>query len=400
MSERIVNCHSHVFNFEIVPDSFLSNYLSRFFAPIVAQLLRVRVLSGPVLYLLKKLTGGNFRKLIDFAMIGNKKTTEDVFTELRSGYKSVYPDARFVILTMNFDHMDAKGYKGLFKTQLNHVKDLKRKYPNELLPFLGIDPRMELHGQDINEFLFQYFNPSRFSGFVGLKLYPSLGFYPFHPRLEPVYRFAIDHQLPIMTHCTPDGAYWSDKTLPQHLQFPLSFNPVGATTPIDPGIRSKCINLKNDIQRNYHLKPMDFCDYFLHPLNYWDVLLKYPELKLCLAHTGGEGTIKGKEERVIAREWYKDIKELLVNCDFPNLYADVSFVLHDEDVITQFIKDLNSGSLPIEKMLFGTDFFMTARIKNEKDLVDNFRSKIGQVFWNKMAVENPKKYLSSEFYIA
>ncbi|MBK6979881.1 MAG: hypothetical protein IPH28_24600 [Cytophagaceae bacterium] len=209
---------------------------------------------------------------------------------------------------MNLIIWTPKGYKGLFKTQLNR-KDLKENIPTNYSLFWALT-REWSHGQDINEFLFQYFNSSRFSGFVGLKLYPSLGFYPFSSSFGACYRLPIDHQLPISTHCTPDGACWSDKTLPQHLQISLSFNPVGATTPIDPGIRSKCINLKNDIQRNYHLKPMDFCDYFLHPLNYWDVLLKYPELKLCLAHTGGEGTIKGKEERVIAREWYKDIKEL------------------------------------------------------------------------------------------
>jgi uncharacterized protein len=400
MNEKIINCHSHVFNFEIVPDSFLGNYLSRTFAPLVAKILRIRILSGPMLFILKNLTGGNFRKLIDFAMIGHKKTIEEVFNDMRSGYQSIYPEARFVVLTMNFDHMDSKGYRGLFNTQLKHVKDLKQKYPNELLPFLGIDPRMELHGQDIHQFLTEYFNPIQYSGFVGLKLYPSLGFYPFHPRLEPVYQFAIEHDLPIMTHCTPDGAYWADKTLPQHLQFPLSFNPVDANTPIPPDIRIKCINLKNEIQMNYSLKPNDFCDYFLHPLNYWDVLLKYPKLKLCLAHTGGEETIKGTESRNIAKDWYEDIKMLLKDDNFPNLFADVSFVLSDEKVVEQLLKDLQNGSLPVEKMLFGTDFFMTVRIKKEKDLVEDFRKKIGEKYWKVLAVENPKRYISSKFYKA
>ncbi len=400
MEKPIINCHTHSFNFDCVPDAFLSNYIQRFMAKIAATLLRFRILATPILIATRLFANGNTRKMIDFALIGNSKSIENVFSELKQNYEGVYPDARIVVLTMNFDYMDGKGSPGLFRTQLEQMKKLKAKYQDVCLPFLGIDPRMEDHGENLDNFLNEYFNKELYSGFVGLKLYPSLGFYPFNPRMEKVYAFADANNLPIMTHCTPDGAFYADKQVPESLQIPISFNPLTNLSPVPLEIFQKSQNLRQEIVANYNKKPSDFCDYFLHPLNYWDVLVRFPKLKLCLAHCGGEETITQNKPTEVAKNWYEDIKTILKHEAFENVFADVSFVLHNDDAVKKLKEDMENDPILASKILFGTDFFMTVRIKNERDLVEDFRKIIGEVLWKQLAIDNPRRYLTSDFYLA
>ncbi|MBA4853256.1 amidohydrolase family protein [Emticicia sp. BO119] len=400
MEKNIINCHTHAFNFTCVPDAFLSNYVQRIIAQIAAGLLRVRWLSRPVLFLVKALANNKTKKMIDFLLIGTSKSVEDVFTELRKGYQGIYPNARMVILTMNFDYMTQKGSSGLFETQLAMIKDLKRKYPDVCLPFLGIDPRMEEHGVELISYLHSYFNKTNYSGFVGLKLYPSLGFYPFNPQLEKVYSFAEEHSIPMMTHCTPDGAYYADSKVPESLQIPVSFNYLTQYSDLPDGVFEAIQELRQTIMHNLDKKPADFCDFFLHPLNYWDVLDKFPKLKICLAHCGGEETIVGGNKGTTAERWYQNVKEIVTRKAFANTYADVSFVLYRDDVIEAIRKDMDANPLLSQKLLFGTDFFMTTRYVKEFDLVENFRKKIGETYWHQLAIVNPRKYLTSDFFNA
>src|SRR6185436_827568 len=37
--------------------------------------------------------------------------------------------------------------------------------------------------------------------FNGFKIYPALGYYPFDVQLLPLWKYAADHQIPILTHC-------------------------------------------------------------------------------------------------------------------------------------------------------------------------------------------------------
>jgi hypothetical protein len=123
------------------------------------------------------------------------KYQSQVFEKLNSNYSA---DARFVVLTMNFDYMSgetAAGQYNSYDTQLHEVLDVKRMFPEKLLPFLFIDPR---RCKECMDQLHHYFDPKI------REVWPeSRSIRPWvlsiHPAMKDVYAFAVDHELPIIT---------------------------------------------------------------------------------------------------------------------------------------------------------------------------------------------------------
>src|SRR6185436_14803400 len=120
-----------------------------------------------------------YAALIDVAM---NNTQDDVFNILAKNYPS---DASFVALTMNFDFMTGgvpdNNYNN-YITQLHEVLEVKKMYGKKILPFLFIDPRMG--AEECMKLLKKYLDPEMPRGVAGIKIYPSLGYYPFHPAME------------------------------------------------------------------------------------------------------------------------------------------------------------------------------------------------------------------------
>ena len=117
--------------------------------------------------------------------------------------------------------------------------------------------------------------------FQGIKLYPAVGYFPFDKRLKDIYQFAIEHDVPLLTHCILGDVYQRDenyyKMFPEH---PISKQ---NTTPTE----------------NYK-KPENFQLNFTHPLNfefllnpdvisgYYGETADFSKLKICIGHFGGE----------------------------------------------------------------------------------------------------------------
>ena len=83
-----------------------------------------------------------------------------------------------------------------------HLGELQKKYPGRIIAMAGPDPRrtnaLELFKRGINEY-----------GLQGLKLIPSNGYYPWDPRISPLYEFCLDHDLPVLscTQMSSGGGY-------------------------------------------------------------------------------------------------------------------------------------------------------------------------------------------------
>ena len=165
-----------------------------------------------------------------------------------------------------------------YATQLQLVEDVKRVYPNTCFPFIGVDPRGS--GRQILAFCAGFFEPA-FKGFHGIKLYPSLGFYPVDERLELMHAYCEANKIPITTHCTRGGAFYAGQTIPPHLFIYRTFNPTDMMK----------ARRKQAFYQQLNTLPKNSCNAFLDPVNYYDVLLKYPNLKLNLAHYGGDGEV-------------------------------------------------------------------------------------------------------------
>ncbi len=401
---KMYNVHTHIFNFKCVPEGFLSNYLPRAMVSIIGPLLRI----GPIAWffsrIMRAIPVDMVKKYQAFVAIGIRNTPQKVFEEMLAAYTG--ENVGFVVLPMNFDYMGGGKAPANYLTQLELTADVKRKYPNQCFPFISVDPRMGNAG-DILNFVKSYFEPD-FKGFHGIKLYPSLGFFPFDERLEKMYAYAEEKQIPVLTHCTRFGAFYAGRTVPPELLLFNSFNKNNITDQ----------RHTQDFYKSFDkMEPKDICDAFLDPVNYYDVLDKFPNLKLCFAHYGGDTEIvKYLKSSGDASQgdistgynndtsWYFIIKDFMAK--FKNVYTDISYTLYDtkpnDHVVDAIAKDLQEPSG--NRILFGTDFFMTLQEKDERPLYTEFRAALNstgsntQPLWENLIYYNNKQFLSSSFY--
>jgi predicted TIM-barrel fold metal-dependent hydrolase len=389
-SDKIYNVHAHIFNFDCVPDGFLSNYLPEFVARLLAWLIR-NGLGKPLVRLLRRFPMTS--KYVTFLIIGIHKDQEETFDELSSAYPA---GSRIVILPMDFDYMGGGYCPNNNDTQLTLLDKVKLHNPDTCLPFLSLDPRRGTAQENL-DFVKYYFSTIHYKGYIGIKLYPALGFYPFDPRLELVYEFAAANNIPITTHCTRYGAFYIGKTFTPGMTSPVSFNRTPETE-----------MLYNDPANQYKpgMKNGEFCDMYLHPKNYYDVLEKFPTLKLNIAHFGGDEEILLELDKNKQNSWYWYTREMMMATNaagqkkFPNLYTDISFSYHNDKIVNNLKLDLANTALR-DRILFGTDFFMTAQYGDEAKMVAHFREKLDdEAMWSQMTVTNPVSFLSSTFYTA
>jgi len=132
----------------------------------------------------------------------------------------------------------------------------------------------------------------------------------------------------------------------------------------------------------------------------------FPNLKLCLAHMGGSNevtraTSDDLEEirKLDPTSWFKHIEAMMKK--YPNLYTDVSYTLSDFDSSdSQVLKNVlafmdtldDSGKRLGERVLFGTDFFMTEQEKREPELYDCTKKNLAD-WWDIIGRVNTQKFL-------
>ena len=402
----IYNCHTHLFNLDCTPKRFLGGMVGSWFGRIGARLLQ-GLLAVPIgktatLWLANKFPFA--RKYAAFLRIGTSLSPLTIFEQ---ELLPAYPEGtRFVVLPINFDLMGAGVAVLNQESQLWQLLQVRKRYPNTCLPFISLDPRQG-SAQENKNFVEKWVN----RGFVGIKLYPSLGFYPFDARLDKVYEYAEANNLPIMAHCSRGGIYYQG-CITAGLRNPAL--PVGPNTPLPQPLTlyDEPLPLAHpDRQTND-----TFCDYFLDPRAYHRVLDRYPKLKICLAHYGG-----GEEVQAFLKppkpadpsppanplnNWYAGVRWLMDT--YPNVYTDVSYTLADTTLFETLAQDVltpaaGQKSPYRERLLFGTDFFMSSQEKDETKLAAELMTDLvsrakDPLAWEQLATRNPKNYLKSAFY--
>ncbi|WP_300664178.1 amidohydrolase family protein, partial [Fluviicola sp.] len=398
------NIHTHVFNSECVPDNFLRilpNKTVRRMPKAIKALLDTKW-SRATIVAISKIAAkkdsnkrNNFDKYIAFLEVATQRKQLDVFElEFEVG-KQYDSQVRIVGLTMNMDFMDNRPSRRqiTFESQLEAVKDIKRYYPNNFFPFLGIDPRHK-SGMDLVNWSKAYFetglqaNGMVFPFFSGIKLYPALGFFAFDPRLNDLYAYAEANQLPLITHVTRVGSQYIgtkiSELIPAQPAMLLPDNPSEAVLTAQETIytRIRIYREQKWLEDSKIGNNDKACDLFSHPENYVPILEKFPELKICLAHMGGSNEIvdNSKDDpdlqqirRFDSQLWCDRIRDMMVR--YPNLYTDISYTLGDLDkpeVLAAILKFMRTeddrGEILAKRVLFGTDFFMTEQEKRESDL--------------------------------
>lgn len=148
--------------------------------------------------------------------------------------------------------------------------------------------------------------------FMGIKVYPPLGFDPWPDdekemkKVRYLYQFCVDNNVPVTSHCSPGGF------------------------------------LVNNEYRD-----------FSSPFKWESVLKNYPDLRLNLAHFGGEEK----------PEWRDKILELIVEHDYEHFYTDISYQGVHKNSYASLRKIFDryhsqQRKRLSEHVIFGTDFMI------------------------------------------
>ena len=374
------------------------------------------------------------------------------------------PGSGFVILPMDMEYMEGGALKpeGSYRNQMEEIKRLKASDSHQdiLHPFVFVDPRRITEEEDFfsyripkvgevqleSSFIQEYMEQHQFSGF---KIYPALGYYPFEEALLPLWKYAANHQLPIMTHCIKGTIYYRGKKKKEWDYHPVFEATTGNYREFGPMLLPELSNLEFSVN-------------FGHPLNYLclleETLLRklvekaenpairelfgytdpdtplqedLSDLKVCFAHFGGEDQwfnflesdrnplnnhlikfperginflhnangepSRGKPALVWhSADWYSIICSLILQ--YPNVYADISYILYDPAVFPLLRQTLSPENKRLrERVLYGTDFYVVRNHKSDKDMLAQTRALLSEAEFDLIARENPQSFLHRTF---
>ncbi len=353
--DGICNCHMHTFTNRAVPNGFLPLRLM--------QILRWRPFSVVARWVLPRLwftDNDLFDRLAAFLETGGEDRQEDIFLKARSAYPH---DTRFVALSMDMDRMGAGDTPQPFLAQLKELAELKVDHGDQIIPFVAADARRP----NVSDLVRTQIEDN---GFRGIKLYPPLGFAPFGERLQGVYTYAEQNEIPIITHCSRGGIYFKGEITEEMRLHPRTGE---MSTSED----------RREIFAQYS-----------EPQNYRQVLEEFPKLKLCLAHYGGDKEWRRHlSDPENPESWLNVISDLIAGHE--NVYADISFTAHEPDFFSLIGEIMETEKLR-EKILYGSDFYMVRLEASDNEFMMNLREAIGDDAFRQMAVINPVKFLSTK----
>ncbi|WP_316633921.1 amidohydrolase family protein [uncultured Flavobacterium sp.] len=421
MNNIYKNAHTHIFTMNNAPKDFLKLFLPSFLAKPADNFTNTDF-GAWVVRLLASGNNGAAKRYATFLQIGKSKYQTDIFENLMSRYPN--ETFQFVTLCQNLEYLGVGRSVSGFEGQIEEVIDIKRKYPTNILPFFGLDPRWKSDENEIQKTVERYFETKIEVGgtyvypFQGLKIYPSTGHYAFDKKLKKTFEWAADKGVPVMTHTYYLGGIFNyDKNYITH-----NLNPIDPYTgkvydvPQFIEERGSFISRLLGTQKRENCKHS--CSYFLEPHSYESMLNSIKDLKICFAHFGGVDQIKASmglnnqnnqinPYGVLQKNWFSQIQDLM--SQYPNVYTDISYdvaecLAKENNMLYKVFFDEADKSYG-KQILFGTDYFMTEKDSLEENAVQGFRNyastaklQNGNSLWDQMARTNINNYLQSKYY--
>lgn len=410
-----------------------------------------------------KQTAALFRRYLNIGRYAFHKEQKTVFAKL----KDQYPEhTGFVVLPMDMEYMDAGPVKKRYRDQIAELAEIKKANPAVFYPFIFADPRRmasatekekNIKAGDKPYFTYTHKNGKVSLGdcfmadylegpnaFAGIKIYPALGYFPFDEALLPLWKYAADKEIPVLTHCIRGTIFYRGNKKASWNRHPV-FQQAKGRKEYEPLLLPEMDNVH-------------FCNHFTHPLNYLCLLDEFllrkwvgqcnsdtkqlfgytdnqtplicnlNKLKICFGHFGGEDEwnryfeldrdlhssqlvkkpgygldflfndkeeeLKGKPEQLWKdADWYTIICSLIYQ--YPNVYADISYILHDTTAVLPLLKQSlmpESGKLA-ERILYGTDFYVVRNHKSDKQMLADMRKGLTEEEFNQIARYNPVEFL-------
>ena len=379
------------------------------------------------------------KRYYSIAMVSKDRSQEYIFRVL----KKSYPDkSKFIVLPMDLDYIKAGKPKKDYLEQLEDLRRLKRNptFHDELKPFVFADPRRIEENSSYYDTIIECLEKDKFSG---IKIYPALGYYPFDKNLLKLYFYICKHEIPVLTHCIRGIIFYRGikKTEWDHhpiftetkngkeqkmelkefrnIDFINNFtHPLNYICLLDPAfLRIVLFDLKegepltNELYTLYGFTkantPQD--SILTHDLK---------ALKLCFGHFGGEDEwskyidkdlntydnkfqnnpahfdmFKNPAASTWQREtWYSIIRNIIMNPDYPNVYADISFILYDEKIMALLKESLQVPKLQ-DRILYGTDFYVVRQKGTDKKFWIDIQSQLSKEEIERIAITNPATFI-------
>ncbi|KIC21844.1 hypothetical protein RA20_02730 [Leisingera sp. ANG-Vp] len=291
-------------------------------------------------------------RLYQFQQQGALPDEASVFADVAAHYPR---NTRFIALPMDMRCIGHGEVPVSLREQHDALARLRstRQARGAVIPFATVNPLVPGSVEECKRALTDL-------RFAGLKIYPRMGFAPDHPDLmEEIYPLVSDLNLPVMTHCSRGG------------------------------VQGKRIcNYRGDA--------------FTRPKAYLPVLRRFPQMRICLAHFGGQDDwvdyaaaqpTRGNEN------WMVQIREMIGSGEFPNLWTDISYTMfHFQDLAPILKLILTGGSLEARRLrsrvLFGSDFYMTRQEElSERAVCIRLREKLGEELFWQLAETGPEVWL-------
>lgn len=196
-----------------------------------------------------------------------RSTITEVADEL---LEQMEPDDALVALMMDIRAPDeSERDRDNFLRQVAGTREAALQRPGRVLPFFAIHPDRPDHLEILEDVLDE-------GSFLGVKLYPSLGYEIGGRELRRVYELCLERDVPVLLHCGHGGFY----------------------------------------------RQPEFVDY-CNPLH-WDPVLRdgLEELRVCFAHFGGWQSL-GRPDGLDPGTWGATILRLMQ--ERPNVYTDLAY---------------------------------------------------------------------------
>ncbi len=246
----------------------------------------------------------------------------------------------------------------IFRRQLIETSDVVLAYPGRVLPFVKVNPRrtgelvLDAPGGAGKVKLEGHFQIMKHAlehlGFVGVKLYPTVGYDVRSGEMKKVYAYCQEHGVPLLTHCNRSGFVVSETSWQN----------------ADPGLWA-------------------------------GILEEFPQLKICFAHFGGSSGLT--QPSLPPDHWGSRILELMAAHD--GVYFDIAFhrtpMNSDEEAqryqanLEQILSDPVRG----ERVLFGTDFWLIRSRLSEANHWKFFQELLGPERFDQIARTNARRFL-------
>lgn len=332
----VINVHTHIWNFDCIPEAFQERYEG------IPYSFDIMI---PLLEILKKFykEEGSIDKLRNFLEICKAKTIKDVVDVLLVDSDNLDPNEKIIFTPLMMDMKYAtkdtdKQPKISFDRQMRMTKGIVLDHPGYFLPFVAADPRRiseykdkrsTANGPDGIGYITKALEKG---GFWGVKIYPPLGYEPADKHLLPLYDYCEGNGIPITTHCNYGGLYSAQGK-----------------------------GKKKDYYKN-----------LANPRKWGPVLKDFPNLKLNLAHFGGDLV---NEEGTKWEKWPKTILSYFEK--YPNVYSDIAYheaMFKDSDKYFKQLKEYSKNDQIWKKILYGTDWWVNRMLCKEWVYLDIFRA--------------------------